>query len=139
MPQRAARDRTSQDQPETKLGFDTMIIHVSGVDGRLSSFQVWTRTRMINVFLAYAGERNLNLASLRFEFAGVAVTDNDTAHSLNLHDGDTLTCMSIYTGEGDPQESPQCHKQGEAPRGSSLNETESEERKSPCHTISLRD
>ncbi|EJK57106.1 hypothetical protein THAOC_22888 [Thalassiosira oceanica] len=94
-----------------------MIIHVSsGDNGRLSSFQIWSRTRMLNVFLAYASERDLNLASLRFEFAGGAVTGNDTAYSLKLRDGDTLTCMLIDTREGEARALPQGSPESQAAR-----------------------
>jgi len=60
---------------------------------------------MDRVFTAFATRNNFDPASLRFEVAGAAVTGNvavasdDTAHSLNLHDGDTLKCVWTYTGE----------------------------------------
>ena len=88
-----------------------MIVHVSEGSGRLSSFQIRARTRMLNVFMAYACERNVSMASLRFEFAGAAVTGNDTARSLNLRDGDTLRCTVTDKGDdesrGVPRDSPE--------------------------------
>ena len=68
------------------------------------SFKIKTTTKMRRVFSAYASKHYLDPANLRFEVSGAAVTgnvavaSNDTAHSLNLNDGDTLKCIWTYTG-----------------------------------------
>ena len=77
----------------------TMIIHVSGAGD--VKFKIRDKTRMSKVLRAYASRRqHLNEARLCFETAaGVTVAGDDTARSLNLHEGDTLKCIWIYAGE----------------------------------------
>ena len=82
----------------------TISVEGSGGWSRVS-FIIKTTTKMRHVFRAYASRNNLDPASLRFEVAGasakgnVAVASNDTAHLLNLHDGDRLKCIWTCTGK----------------------------------------
>ncbi|EJK76351.1 hypothetical protein THAOC_01888, partial [Thalassiosira oceanica] len=78
------------------------------------SFKIRNKTRMPRVFVAYASRHFVEAESvaaddaadiglegmLCFETtAGVAVSGDDTAHSPNLHDGDTLRYIWIYAGD----------------------------------------
>ncbi|EJK62425.1 hypothetical protein THAOC_16970, partial [Thalassiosira oceanica] len=92
-----------QDGDTLKCSETDMTIHVSGVGCDLLEYKIRrSKTRMSRMFQDYANILDLNPARLCFETAaGVAVTGDDTAYSLNLHDGDTLRCIWIYTGEGE--------------------------------------
>ncbi|EJK71826.1 hypothetical protein THAOC_06694, partial [Thalassiosira oceanica] len=81
-----------QDGDTLKCSETVMTIHISGVGGDLHKYKIrGSKTRMSRMFQDYANRLDLNPARLCFEtVAGVAATGDDTAHSLNLRDGDTL-------------------------------------------------
>ena len=83
----------SQSPPLVKLN-----IKVNGRNETEVSFKIKNTTPLGKLMNVYCDKQGIKRGSQRFIFDGKRVQPNDTAHSLDMIEGDSIDCLPEQTG-----------------------------------------
>ncbi|KAF9523326.1 ubiquitin-like protein [Crepidotus variabilis] len=93
-------DGEQQQQQEQKVedGNQTINIRVATSNGDEVFFKIKRSTKLSKLQGAYANKVGKDVGSIRFLYDGVRVNEDDTPHTLDMEDNDTIDVMVEQVG-----------------------------------------